>query len=375
VQTRSDGVVEPWRGELRRGLERLRDGEFADAEAHFARAHRMAPDRAEVCFALGRERLRRGDLDQAEALLRDAWRRDPSLLSAAAFLARCLGVERRDFAAAHAVLDEAFGTHGRAAPLAVVAAEIHLEEGRVDDARELAEQALEASPDGAREAARALLARVHNQEGLSRAEAGDVESALFAFRRAGALDEDWSAPICNLGAAFEAIGRLDRAKSAYQQALSIDPGSATARFNLARLLHERGDPRGALAVLDGSPREADTPELVALRAELYIADGDPDQAADILSDAVARAPGDPVAWVDLASGWLAIGDRVRAEDCLRIALELDPQHIGAKLRLADLLVRDGRYIEAAQLASQAEAASPTEVEAYRSGARRARLHR
>jgi tetratricopeptide (TPR) repeat protein len=375
VQTRSDGVVEPWRGELRRGLERLRDGEFADAEAHFARAHRMAPDRAEVCFALGRERLRQGDLDQAEVLLRQAWLRDPSLISAAAFLARCLGVERRDFAAAHAVLDDAFARHGRAAPLAVVAAEVLLEEGRVDDARELAEEVLAASPEGAREAARALLARVHNHEGLARAEAGEPEAALFAFRRAAALDEEWSAPICNLGAAFESIGRLERAKSAYQQALAIDPDSQVARFNLARLLHERGDPRGALAVLEGAPRDAESAELVALRAELYLEDGDPEQAADILSDAVARAPGDPAAWVDLASGWLAIGDRVRAEDCLRIALELDPEHIAAKLRLADLLVRDGRYIEAAQLASQAEAASPSEVEAYRSGARRARLHR
>ena len=375
MQTRSDGVVEPWRGELRRGLERLRDGAFADAEAHFARAHRMAPDRAEVCFALGRERLRRGDLDQAEVLLRQAWLRDPSLVSAAAFLARCLGVERRDFAAAHAVLEEAFARHGRSAPIAVVAAEILLEEGRADAARELAEEVLEASPDGARDAARALLARVHNQEGLERVRAGEPEAALFAFRRAAALDEDWSAPTCNLGAAFEAIGRLDRARSAYEQALSIDSDSATARFNLARLLHERGDSRGALAVLDGSAGEPETAEVVALRAELYIEDGDPGHAAEILSDAVARAPGDPVAWVDLATGWLAIGDRVRAEDCLRIALELDPEHIGAKLRLADLLVRDGRYIEAAQLATQAEATSPDEVEAYRTGKRRARMHR
>lgn len=375
VQTRSDGVVEPWRGELRRGLERLRDGEFADAEAHFARAHRMAPDRAEVCFALGRERLRRGDLDQAEVLLRQAWIRDPSLVSAAAFLARCLGVERRDFAAAHAVLDDAFARHGRVAPLAVVAAEILLEEGRAPAARELAEEVLASSPEGAREAARALLARVHNQEGLERVAAGEPEAALFAFRRAAALDEDWSAPASNLGAAFEAIGRLDRAKSAYEQALKIDPDSQVARFNLARLLHERGDPRGALAALDGAPAAPEGADLVALRAELYIETGEPEQATEVLSDAVARAPGDPVAWVDLASGWLAVGDRVRAEDCLRIALELDPKHVAAKLRLADLLVRDGRYIEAAQLASQAEAASPDEVEAYRTGKRRARMHR
>jgi len=128
-------------------------------------------------------------------------------------------------------------------------------------------------------------------------------------------------------------------------------------------------------VLDGTRGEPESADMVALRAELYIEDGDPDHAADILSDAVARAPGDPVAWVDLASGWLAVGDRVRAEDCLRIALELDPEHIAAKLRLADLLVRDGRYIEAAQLVSQAEASCPAEVAAYRAGRRTPRLHR
>lgn len=375
MQTRTDGVVEPWRGELRRGLERLRDGEFADAEAHFARAHRMAPDRAEVCFALGRERLRRGDLDQAEVLLRQAWLSDSSLVSAAAFLARCLGVERRDFAAAHAVLEEAFARHGRVAPLAVVAAEILLEEGRAPAARELAEEVLAGSPEGARDAARALLARVHNQEGLDRVAAGEPEAALFAFRRAAALDEDWSAPTSNLGAAFEAIGRPERAKTAYEQALAIDPDSQVARFNLARLLHERGETRAALTALETAPGEAQPADAAALRAELYVEAGDPERAADILAEAVARAPGDPVAWVDLAGGWLAAGDRVRAEDCLRIALELDPEHIGAKLRLADLLVRDGRYIEAAQLASQAEASSPSEAEAYRTGKRRARMHR
>jgi Flp pilus assembly protein TadD len=369
LQTRTDGAVEPWRGELRRGLERLRDGEFAAAEAHFARAHRMAPDRAEVCFALGRERLRRGDLDQAEVLLRQAWMIDPSLLSAAAFLARCLGLERRDFASAHAILDEAFAHHGRAATLAVVAAEVLLEEGRMDEARELAEGVLD--EPASREAARALLARVHNQEGLSRAATGDMEAALFAFRRSADLDPEWSAPASNLGAAFESIGRLDRARTAYDRALSIDPDSTTARFNLARLLRERGDLRGALALLERGPDEA--AELVALRAEIYIEQGQPEEAAALLGEAVSRAPGQPGAWVDLAAGWQAAGDRVRAEDCLRIALELDPQHVGAKLRLADLLVRDGRYIEAAQLASQAEAADPIQAEAYRAGRQRARL--
>jgi tetratricopeptide (TPR) repeat protein len=373
LQTKPEETLEPWRSELRRGLERLRDGEFAAAEAHFSRAHRLAPDHAEACFALGRERLRCGDLDQAESLLREAWRRDPSLLSAAAFLARCLGLERGDLDGARDVLREARARHGDVAPLCVVEAELYLEEHRADEARAAAELALadEHGGDGAREAARALLARVHNQEGIERASNGDAEAALFTFRRAAELDPEWSAPLCNLGAAFEIVGRAERAQSSYERALAVDPDNATARFNLARLLRQRGQVGAALALLErgwgGSHGVVEPTELVALRAEIYIEDGEVERATALLGQAVASAPGHPGGWVDLAGGWQAAGDRERAEDCLRIALELDPGHVGAKLRLADLLVRDGRYIEAGQLACSAHAADPAGAETIRCG--------
>jgi tetratricopeptide (TPR) repeat protein len=373
LQSKPQEPLEPWRSELRRGLERLREGEFAAAEAHFQRAHRMAPHRAEACFALGRERLRVGDLDQAEVLLREAWRRDPSLLSAAAFLARCLGLERGDLAAARAVLREASLLHGRVAPICVVEAELFLEEEMPDEARVAAEEALAdpAAGDGARDAARALLARVHNQEGIGRAAGGDAEAALFAFRRAAELDPEWSAPLCNLGAAFEIVGRVDRAQSSYERALAIDADNVTARFNLARLLRGRGQTSAALAVLErpgaASPAAGEATELTALRAELYIEVGQVGRATELLTESVASAPDHPGGWVDLAGGWHAAGDRERAEDCLRIALELDPAHVGAKLHLADLLVRDGRYIEAGQLAAAAQSAAPLVVDSIRHG--------
>ncbi len=371
LQSKPEEPLEPWRSELRRGLERLRDGEFAAAEAHFARAHRMAPDRAEACFALGRERLRCGDLTQAELLLREAWRRDRSLLSAAAFLARCLGLERGDLEGAREILRQARASHGQVAPLCVVEAELFLEENRADEARTAAEQALadEDAGDAAREAARALLARVHNQEGIERASAGDAEAALFTFRRAAELDPEWSAPLCNLGAAFEIVGRAERAQSSYERALAVDADNATARFNLARLLRQRGQVSAALAVLERSgallPGGREPTELVALRAEIYVECDQIERATDLLADAVAGAPDQAGDWVDLAGGWGATGDRERAEDCLRIALELDPTHVGAKLRLADLLVRDGRYIEAALLASSAQASDPAGAETIR----------
>ena len=375
MQSKPQEPLEPWRNELRRGLERLREGEFAAAQVHFARAHRLAPHRAEACFALGRERLRSGDLDQAEALLAEAWRRDPSLLSAAAFLARCLGLERGDLESARAVLAQAAAVHGRVAPLCVVEAELFLEENRADEARQAAEQAMadQSAGAGALEAARALLARVHNQEGIARVSAGDPEAALFTFRRAAELDPEWSAPLCNLGATFEIIGRLERAQANYEKALAVDPDNATARFNLSRLLRQRGQLGAALAALERGGTAAALPgageptELTALRAELYVEAGQVEQATALLSESVACGPEDPAGWVDLAGGWHAVGDRERTEDCLRIALELDPCHIGAKVRLADLLVRDGRYVEAAQLASAAQARDPAVAEAIRRG--------
>jgi tetratricopeptide (TPR) repeat protein len=320
-------MVEPWRGEFRRGLERLRRGEFALAEAHFARAHRLAPERAEVCFALGRERLRAGDLEQAELLLAQAWRLDSSLLGAAAFLARAIGLERRQFDRAHQVLAQGFARHGRAAALAVVEAEIFLEEGRTEEARRAAEAVLEGADEAlAQSAARALLARVHNGDGLARVADGDTEAALFAFRRAADLDPEWSAPESNLGAAFEALGRTERARAAYQRALAIDPDNPTAWFNLVRLLRRKGETGAALGLLESAGAfraAASDPDLLLVTAQLLLDSG----AAD------------------------------RAEQILGRALEFAPDHAGVRMCLAELLLRDGRYLEAAELASRAPAAS------------------
>jgi len=301
MSTRPD--LDPaWRTELRRGLERLHAGDFAGAEAHFERAHARAPERPEVCVALGRERLRRGRAGEAEALLRAAWTTDPTLVSAAASLARCLGVFARRGAEAHAILDDAEARHGRDAGLLVVRSEVFLEERRVDEARIAALAALAAAttgasgarPSAARVAAELALARVHNAEGLELARAGRDDEALFAFKRASDLDGDWAAPVVNLGAAFARLGRLARARSAWERALVLDPDNAAARHNLAD---------------------------------------------DRVQSAAALEAGD-----DLAG----------AEAQLLAALSVDTAHVLAHTRLAQLYARLGRYLEAAELKRRAE---------------------
>jgi len=345
-------MPEAWRVEMRRGLRRLRAGEFARAEVHFARAHRWAPDRPEVLAALGRERLRQGDVAEAARLLEAAWRGDPTLISVAAAWARCLGVHLARPDDARTVLDQAGGDHDPL--LLLVRAEVEVEAGHAAAAMAAAEAAMAAADsDGERASATAALARAHNLAGMQRAAAGELEAALFVFRRAAALDPGWSGPHVNMGAAFARLGRRDRARAAYRQAIALDPGNPVAHYDLGLLLAGDGDPGEAAAAL-AIACELD-PDLDAAGAALAgCAAARPDAVIAALTARVERRPERAAAWVDLATAFAATNDPGGAEPCLRRALELDPAHRGALRRLADLLVRDSRYLEAAVLAQAAQ---------------------
>jgi tetratricopeptide (TPR) repeat protein len=252
VQKRS--VPQPWRDELVAGLNALRNGEFSRAELHFERAYRHAPELPEICFALGRERLRRGRTGEAEELLAAAWSRDRSLVSAGATLARCVGIHLARMQDAHQILDEAEAIHGREPALEITRAELLVHEGRHAEAETRAARALAASEHdegraATRLAAQAVLARVENARGLARVEEGDLEAALFAFKRAADRDPMWGAPHVNSGAAFAEMGRHGPARAAYRRAIEADPTNPLAHYNLGLLLLRDGqlhEARGAI---------------------------------------------------------------------------------------------------------------------------------
>ncbi len=353
-------VHEAWRVELKRGLTSLRGGQFERAETHFERAYRWGPDRPEVCYALGRARLRRGDSIGAEPLLRTAWERDETLVSAASTLARCLALylDRPDEGLT--VLDEAERRAGSSASLHVVRSELLIEAGRLEEARQSAEAALATDADELEtSAARAALARVANQSGIDLASRGEYEPALFAFKRAADLDPAWSSPHVNMGAAFGNMGRSTRARSSYESAIALDPQNAIGYANLGLQCREAGDMAGAIEALEMAlALEPSLNTIADSLAELYIDVGAADIAVDMLEAAVNRAPTDPDALIRLASALGASGQFEQAESLCRSALTLTPGHVGACKRLADILARQGRYLEAAVLTQRAHAVEP-----------------
>jgi len=242
MRSTTDNVVplgERWRTHMTRGLRSLEQGDHEGAREHFGEAHRLAPDRAETCAALGREHLRRGQIDEAEPLLRKACEADPDLLSAVAALARLAGLGRGKLGEAHALLDEVMARHPDEPALLMVKGELYLEGDRIPEARAVFERALELGGDV--EAAKAGLARTCNAEGITLSEGGNDEQALFWFKRAADLDGAWAGPHVNLGVVFARLGKGARAREEYDRAIDLDPSNPVAFFNLGNLCRVEGE--------------------------------------------------------------------------------------------------------------------------------------
>jgi tetratricopeptide (TPR) repeat protein len=346
-----------WQLHLRRGARSLEAGQLDRAARHFATAYRLAPERPEVCLALGREYLRRGQLAQAEPLLRQAWDGNRGLAVAAAALARLLGVGRGELDTAHKVLDEAVKRHPDHPLLMVVRGELQLE---VDDyvaARRSFERARDLGAE--HHAVSAGLARTYNAEGISLGELGADERAIFALKRACDLDPTWSGPHVNLGVVFARLGRPRRARACYRRAIVIEPDNPVAYFNLGNLLRERRDLSGAIECYEQVV--ALSPEYPGGRANLAsaLADlGEYERAIDLYREALELEPESVPLWGNLGLALIARGSEEEGEECLRKALELEPESFQACCNLAALLVCQGRYAEAAGFAQRAKEIDP-----------------
>jgi len=311
-----------WREELALGRARDLVGDLRGAADAFIRAHALAPTEAEPAFALARIEERRGRPRDAERLYRVALAARPDWPLAAVPLARILVARAQPtLAAAVAEARRALAAPRAAHPehvlLAVVEAELLLEEERADEAKELL---LAARTPSAPRVVELALARAENRIGITLAAAGRSDEAAFAFKRACDLDGEWAPPRANLGALWQRLGRPRAAYEQYRRALALDPGHPLAQFNLGTLLRERGD-------LDGAVRAF----AAALRAD----------------------PPHPSARVELALAEAERGDEKRAVDLLEEELRVGRPSPPTLRNLAKLYARSGRLVEAAALQAMA----------------------
>lgn len=80
----------------------------------------------------------------------------------------------------------------------------------------------------------------YNQFAIKSAQAGLWNEAIFRWNQILSIDPDNAATYNNLGVGYEAIGKIDEAKSAYERATELDPDSKYYRINYRRCrLHIR----------------------------------------------------------------------------------------------------------------------------------------
>lgn len=168
---------------------------------------------------------------------------------------------------------------------------LNAEEGHLDRARRLYEEALTIHPSSP---------MAHNDLGVVHERLGRLEQAAAAFERARGLNPDLPEVQRNLGAVYRRLGRLDQAEAILKHALQLDPSSQIAHLNLA---------------------------------QLYSARQDSEQAKLHYQTALRIGPASADLLTALGLLYRAEGDEARARESFEKALELQPNHLGARRSL------------------------------------------
>ena len=84
-------------------------------------------------------------------------------------------------------------------------------------------------------------AKAEAQFGIDVAQRGLWREAIYRWERAVELDPTYAAAFNNLAVAYEHEGQLDRARQAYEKALSLEPANVQIRqnFDLFKEVNER----------------------------------------------------------------------------------------------------------------------------------------
>ena len=126
-------------------------------------------------------------------------------------------------------------------------------------------------------------------------QAGRLESALNLFQKASKENDLNAVPIADAASCLLDLGRRPEAEKEFRRALALDPAQAMAATNLARMLRQRGDRKGAMAVLDTALRAgAHEPEVFLERGVSRAESGSLEPALLDFREAARRAPANPV---------------------------------------------------------------------------------
>ncbi|MHB8447066.1 MAG: tetratricopeptide repeat protein [Rudaea sp.] len=356
----------------------LQAGQFRQARGVLETALRAEPHLVEARRLLAGAVLALGDRQGAESELRRAVAIDPRWAPAQVALGELLA-ENGNLAEAEAALRLGNANGGHYLRAALSLTRLLLQTARAQEAHDTI--AAHARPpasaiDAVYEYARSLLALQRNEEAAAvfeRVVAARPTDGLAAARLAGALaganrfGEAWSwiqrafalgvdqaEAWFIAGTAAMGEGRYDDARQAFRNACERSPEYADAQRELAQLIWmETGDLTAATTMLDAAlDRYPATPELLALKAGLFLSAGDAAGALALLEPATVAVDVAPVLLLTASEAALKAGAPGAVAYAER-ALQAQPEATAAVGMLGNALLDAGRAQEAEELARRA----------------------
>lgn len=243
-------------------------------------------------------------------------------------------------------------------------AEGEMEQGRWANAAALANAARSLSP-GERELI-ALASAAHFRAGHSEAQTGRWQQALGYLEKARELGENSRGLLQNLALAYEKAGRFGQAADLWRQVVRRRPRKASAHDALtpqqvallwghvAECYRRAGDVEEAISTLRNAVKN--DPKNTDLRLELVdalVADDRWTAARNEIKRILKKEPENVGALVRSARIEEGSWYPARAQSIWRQILALDPSHLEARERLAELLERKGDRLVRFGMADQA----------------------
>jgi len=325
-------------------------GEYTQASRLLEKAASLAPNDPAARMGLGRSRLASGELDRAVEDLEAASALDPQA-SGAKYLLAMAHLRRQEFDRAIAILS-AMDSKQRSNPVALnLLGVAHIGKKDFRTATKYLEQALSVTPDYMpavmnltqiylRE--KDVRAAVRRLETVIKQSPNNVE-AMFALAAILAKDPNEQE---------EAVRWLERAQKA-------SPESPEPQLRLARYHLSRGATKEALdAAQRGLEMKIDNAELLDALGQVQLATKAYRQALDTYVRMASEYPKMALAHYRLGVVQQQIANTASARQSFRNALDLQSDHVEAKVQLAQLEARAGNAGVALQLAQELQKQLP-----------------
>ena len=176
---------------------------------------------------------------------------------------------------------------------------------------------------------------------------GDNEAALKAFHRAIEARPGYWANISQLGAFYARCGRLNDARTCFENVVELTPGNARAYSNLGAVHLLLGDTDQAIEAFKHSLVLKPNHRAYSNLAYLYRSQRRMEEAAETFEKALVLDPHDHRVWGSLGATLEHIpGREATADSATRRAIELAEPQLEVNPRDAGLMVLLGQYYAA-----------------------------